>query len=67
MCWHTRLSRLNSASDVAGRDHAVAHPDKVSRATTMAGQQVVIVDAYEPSAGLWGYSGGGARSHAAAS
>ena len=25
ICWHTRLSRLNSASDVACRDHVVAH------------------------------------------
>src|SRR5216684_2331707 len=42
ICWHTRLSRLNSASDVAGRDHVVAHPDRASVATTMAGQRVII-------------------------
>ena len=39
---HTRLSRLNSASDVADRDHVVAHPDRASMATTMAGQRVII-------------------------
>ena len=39
---HTRLSRLNSASDVAGRDHVVAHPDRASMATTRAGQRVII-------------------------
>src|SRR5258705_11872719 len=43
MCWHARLSRLNSADDVAGRDHVVAHPDRVSVATTMAGQREIII------------------------
>src|SRR5689334_11723242 len=40
MFWHARLSRLNSASDVAGRDQVVVHPDRASTATTMQGQRV---------------------------
>src|SRR5260370_11523789 len=42
ICWPARLSGLNSADDVAGRDHVVAHPDRVSEATTRAGQRGII-------------------------
>jgi hypothetical protein len=50
MCWHARLSRLNSAEDVAGRDHVVAHPDRVNVATTMAGQRGIISGRLAPFA-----------------
>ena len=40
MCWHVRLSRLNSVSDVAGRDHVVAQPEKGKMTTTMASHAV---------------------------
>src|ERR1700687_2755685 len=38
MCWHARLSRLKSASEVATRDHVVAHPDRASMPATIIGQ-----------------------------
>src|ERR1700730_606397 len=42
MCWHARLSRLKSASDVATRDHVVAHPDRASMPATIIGQATVM-------------------------
>jgi len=50
MCWHARLSRLNSAEDVAGRDHVVAHPDEASMATTMTSQRGIITGRLGPFA-----------------
>jgi hypothetical protein len=54
MCWQARLSRLNSASDVAGRDHVVAHPDRASSATAMAGQRTIIGGRLRTFAGALG-------------